>query len=574
MSVKDKKGGPISPILFKFGVALAASLGGVVYTFFRSKRIMPFKSNPGKEKTDSRGESGEFGDEDRRSLQNSINDLSSSGRHVVDRDGVLLPELEQLIKEYDMATNDLESPKEYKFAEHEECNREISSLWSKVEILEERERVLENQLLEYYGLKEQETAVTELQNRLRLHNMEAKLYNLKIESLQLDNKKLEAKVAGHEKVVTELESAQAKIKLLRKKLRFEAEQNREQILNLQERVMKLHDQEKKPVGINQDDEMQLQRSEELEELEEMKKYNRILKLEISELAQKMEKLQVLATSALDDEEIQALKEENQHLKQQNEDLRKEIEQLQADRCTEIEELVYLRWINACLRYEMRNYQPGPGETIARDLSRTLSPKSEEKAKKLILAYANKEGSGDKGFDISDLDSDQWSNYFTDSIEPDHSPSNKTNHPSKKKVLAKLLVLLRGKDNHHQFQTPVAKFASPDDIVSRNSHSDISLRVDVGKYRHSFDLQRPHSRGQNSTTGESSNCSQRASEDGSLNILRCIDSISGYDEHSSPGIQPHEDAQNTAKAELLKYAEALKNSRPKPVHRRSVTFGSF
>lgn len=46
MAAKDKKGGPISPILFKFGVALAVSLGGVVYTFFRSKRIMPFKPNP------------------------------------------------------------------------------------------------------------------------------------------------------------------------------------------------------------------------------------------------------------------------------------------------------------------------------------------------------------------------------------------------------------------------------------------------------------------------------------------------------------------------------------------------
>lgn len=235
-------------------------------------------------------------------MQNSIDDLSGSGRHVLDRDG-FLPELEQLIKEYDVATNDVETRTEYKCAEHEECNRVISRLMSKVEILEERERVLENQLLEYYGLKEQETAVTELQNRLRLHNMEAKLYNLKIESLQSDNKRLQAKVADYEKVATELESAQAKVKLLTKKLRFEAERNREQILNLQERVMKLQDQENKPVGINQDDEMQLQKSNELDELEEMKKYNRILKLEISELAQKMENLRVLATSALDDEEV-------------------------------------------------------------------------------------------------------------------------------------------------------------------------------------------------------------------------------------------------------------------------------
>lgn len=303
-------------------------------------------------------------------------------------------------------------------------------------------------------------------------------------------------------------------------------------------------------------------------------------------------------------QIQALRDESKLLRQQNEDLRKEIEQLQADRCTDIEELVYLRWINACLRYEMRNYQPGPGKTIARDLSKTLSPESEEKAKKLILAYANREGYGDKEMNIGDFDYDQWSisqaSYLTDSGEPDdlpidNLPDNKTNHSSKTKVFAKLMKLLRGKDNHHDIQTspsPTERAVSVDDIVSKcssNSHSGILLGVDAGvdglmkttrtssrgSSRHSFDLQRSYSRGQKSTTGESSNCSRRNSDDVSLRIFRRFDSISGYDDNLSPGIQPHQDAQNAAKTELVKYAEALKNSRAKSsFHRRSATFGSF
>ena len=88
-------------------------------------------------------------------------------------------------------------------------------------------------------------------------------------------------------------------------------------------------------------------------------------------------------------QIGKLSEESERLKKQNEELKNEIEQLQADRCSDVEELVYLKWINACLRYELRNHQPDLGKIMARDLSKTLSPKSEARAKQLILEYANK-----------------------------------------------------------------------------------------------------------------------------------------------------------------------------------------
>lgn len=238
---------------------------------------------------------------------NTISDVSSSGgRSVGDRDGFFLSEFDQLVKECDMAMDDVSQRKNGHSLEpvREEQERELRSLRSKVEILEEREKILENQLLEYYGLKEQEKAVSELQTRLRVHNMEAKLYNLKIESLQSDNKRLQAKVADYEKVVAELESSENKIKLLRKKLRFEAEQNRDQILKLQERVMKLQEQEKNAVEVDQDVDKQSQERTQLEEeLEEMKKYNHSLKLENLELAQKVENLQMLAHSALNDKEV-------------------------------------------------------------------------------------------------------------------------------------------------------------------------------------------------------------------------------------------------------------------------------
>ncbi|KAL3840844.1 hypothetical protein ACJIZ3_025435 [Penstemon smallii] len=603
MMVKEKSDILVRPVLLKFGLALALSLGGILYTFFITKRNKPPKSKPsrrspgnGVSQAKLRGESGEIKNDGRSSPNScfpklsspkSISDVSSSGRHIGDRDGFLLPEFNELVKECtddisprktgESLVPDIESPIEYKCAEHDEHDREIRNLQRNVRILQERERNLEVQLLEYYGLKEQETAVMELQNRLRLNNMESKLYNLKIESLQSDNRRLEAQVADYAKVVTELEAAKAKIKLLRKKLRSEAEQNREQILTLQERVMKLQVQEKKVVD------NELQKRKELEEkLAEMKKADLALKLEKTELAQKLEYVQMIATSALDNDEIQELIKESRRLKQQNEDLTKKLEGIQADRCTDIEELVYLRWVNACLRYELRNYKPNSGKAIARDLSKTLSPKSEQRAKQLILEYANKEGSTDKSINTSDFDSDQWSSsqasYHTDSGEHDDSSVNtkKTNHSSKPKVIAKLMRLLRGKDNHHNQkpETRLERTVSVDDIVSRYC-SDMRTSSG-GSSRRSFDLQRSYSRSQKSTTGESSNSSQRTSDDGTLSIFRRIDSIIEDDDDLSPTIQYSEGAQNAEKIELVKYAEALKNSRSKSssFRRRSSSVSSF
>lgn len=71
----------------------------------------------------------------------------------------------------------------------------------------------------------------------------------------------------------------------------------------------------------------------------------------------------------------------------NEDLNRQVEGLQNERFTEVEELVYLRWVNACLRYELRNFQASGGKKSAVNLNKSLSPKSQEKAKKLMVQYA-------------------------------------------------------------------------------------------------------------------------------------------------------------------------------------------
>ncbi|KAK6128007.1 hypothetical protein DH2020_038254 [Rehmannia glutinosa] len=624
MVVKEKKDIPIRPVLLKFGVALVFSLGGIVYTYLRTKRIKPPKSKPSQHspgngsQSDSRGGSGELRDDDgafqdsslrKVSSHESLGDRSSSGRRSGDKDSFLLPEFNELVKECNMSITvydispkknaeslvpEVESPKEHRCTEYDEHEREIKRLQTRVKILEEREKNLEIQLLEYYGIKEHETAVMELKNQLKLNNMEAKLYNLKIESLLSNNKRLEAQVADYTNIVMELEAAKAKIKLLRKKLKSDGEQNREKILTLQEKVMKMEEQEKKAVEIDQDVEMLRREKKELkEELEEMKKSNQSLKMENSDLTQKLDYVQMLATTALDNEEVLELREERRRLRKQNEGLKKEIEQLQADRCRDIEELVYLRWISACLRHELRKYQPGPGKTIARDLSKTLSPKSEEQAKQHILEYANKDGSVEKGTDISDFDSGHWSSSqascLTDISELDDlsndtsSANNKTDQPGKTKVFSKLRRLLRGKCKNQSPKSRLERAVSVDDIAG--SYSSVFQTDDLTKTsrnssegsssRRSFDIQRSYSRGRKSIAWESSNCSSthRTSDDGSSSIHRTIESLTEDDQDWSPGIQPQQDAHDDVKNELLKYAEALKKSHAKSFPRRPALYGS-
>lgn len=144
-------------------------------------------------------------------------------------------------------------------------------------------------------------------------------------------------------------------------------------------------------------------------------------------------------------QAESLRETIQHLRQENDALSAQIERLKSDRCADVEQLVYLRWVNACLRYELRNYHPLPSQTVARDLSKTLSPKSEEKAKQLLLEYASTE--------LPDLDSDRWSSScltdsgeFDDSFSIDNSSATRTNPSTKSKIFKKLRRLISGKDS--------------------------------------------------------------------------------------------------------------------------------
>ncbi|XVF86725.1 hypothetical protein PTKIN_Ptkin18bG0065100 [Pterospermum kingtungense] len=565
MMFKERR--DLRPLLVEFGVAFALSFAGFLYSRLRTRQTKPYlPPRPALRVSDRFSEAGSVGiaqfKDDVQALkisstsdpeemyvqQTSMDNASGLSPSIRHRGDGLSPR------------SDVDTSRTFRRAEKDDCEQEIKHLRNMVRVLRERERNLEVQLLEYYGLKEQETAALELQNQLKINNMEAQLFTLKIESLQSDNQRLESQVADHTKVVAELETARSRIKLLKKKLRHEVEQNREQILNLQKRVARLQEEEVKTPANNQDIESKLQRLQVLEsEAEELRKSTRRLQIENSELARKLESTQILANSVLEDPQTEAFREMSNCLRQENEELTKRIEQLQADRCTEVEELVYLRWINACLRHEMRNYQPPPGKTVARDLSKSLSPKSEEKAKKLILEYAQSEGMGDRGLKNLDFDYDQWSSSQTscgtdsgdlDDSSFDNSPAMKTTNSGKKKFFKKFRRLLLGKDSHHHHQSCQA--SSSTTKADQPEYADNSPSWSSGINR--------------VTTPSPSSCS--TSSDVPRWRSMNVDHIKDVENFHASDHSPLQD-----KSELVKFAEVLKESgmlRGK-VHKKAVSY---
>ncbi|KAI4386985.1 hypothetical protein MLD38_004854 [Melastoma candidum] len=649
--LRDKK--DIRPALLQLGVAIAISFAGFLYARIQRRRadrsrpgLPPRNSRPSDQWNETaacldRPRAGPKNDpqiaaaahgsriilsttvekNDETYVQRLYVDPSTvinspSSGHNGDKAGILLPEFDDLVKELECTgcgssvspkkyvetpQSDTDTPRSSLAAEREVFEQEIMHLRNTVRMLTERERCLEVQLLEYYGLKEQETAVMELQNQLKINNMEAQLFCMKIETLDAENRRLEAKTADYVKVMSELEFSRSKIRVLKKKLKSEAEQNREQILLLQKRVSNFQDREVKSTKADAELQSYAEEIKHLQQkVEELKKRNVALQLENSELNRRLDSTQLLANCVLEDPEGEALKREGDHLKREIESLKKEVEQQKADRCTDLEELVYLRWINACLRYELRNYQPPPGKPAARDLSKTLSPKSEKAAKQLILDYAHTEGTMDKAVNYLDFDSDQWSSsqtsYLTDSGDPDEASVNsprgvKTNHHSKRnRLFGKLRRLVLGKEGgreesrHSSVERTVSlggpgsySFNSSHDASSGMTEGDSSAHWTSCRYttppgstsRHSLDIQRLRS-------FKSEDAKEFQSEDTKEFQMRRRNSDVGIADRSKD-MELSQSSESVQKQELANFAKVLKDTRggaapklPRKVH----SFSSF
>ncbi|KAE9615415.1 hypothetical protein Lal_00048099 [Lupinus albus] len=370
----------------------------------------------------------------------------------------ILPEFEDLLSgeiEFPLPTDKAKKDKVYEIEMAKNAS-ELERLRQLVKELEEREVKLEGELLEYYGLKEQESDIVELQRQLKMKTVEVDTLNLTINSLQAERKKLQEELKNGAN--RELEVARNKIKELQKQIQLEANHTKGQLLLLKQQVSGL--QTKEEAGVKKDVEIEkkLKAVNDLEvELVELKRKNKELQYEKRELTVKLTFAESRVTelsNMTENEMVAKAKGEVSNLRHANEDLQRQVEGLQMNRFSEVEELVYLRWVNACLRYELRNYQAPPGKLSARDLNKNLSPKSQERAKQLMLEYAGSErGQGDTDLESNFSHPSSPGSEDFDNVSIDSSTSKYSSVSKKTSLIQKFKKWGKSKDDSSALSSP-------------------------------------------------------------------------------------------------------------------------
>ncbi|RDX67658.1 Protein CHUP1, chloroplastic, partial [Mucuna pruriens] len=386
--------------------------------------------------------------------------ISSIINRANDFEDDILPEFEDLLSgeiEFPLPPDNDEKDRVYEI-EMENNASELERLRRLVKELEEREVKLEGELLEYYGLKEQESDVVELQRQLKIKTVEIDMLNITINSLQAERKKLQEELTQGASARRELEVARNKIKELQRQIQLEANQTKGQLLLLKQQVSSLQVKEEDAARKDAEVEKKLKAVNDLEvAVVELKRKNKELQHEKRELMVKLnaaESRVAELSNMTESEMVGKAKEEVNNLRHANEDLLKQVEGLQINRFSEVEELVYLRWVNACLRYELRNYQTPQGKVSARDLSKSLSPKSQEKAKQLMLEYAGSErGQGDTDLDSNFSHPSSPGSEDFDNASIDSSTSKYSSLSKKTSLIQKFKKWGKSKDDSSALSSP-------------------------------------------------------------------------------------------------------------------------
>ncbi|CAN6234261.1 unnamed protein product [Urochloa humidicola] len=379
----------------------------------------------------------------------TISGIINSARSLDDDDDDMLSEIESLLSgdiDIPIPSDRLDANGLSRYNTHmAKAEAEIDRLRSLVREMEEREVKLEGELLEYYGMKEMETDVSELQKQLKTKTAEINMLNNTINSMQEERQKLQDETACGAVAKKELEVARSKIKELQRQIQLEAGQTKGQLMLLKQQVIGLKAKEEEAAKKEAEVQRKLNKLKELEvEVIELRRKNKELLYEKRDLIVKLDAAEGKITES---DVVAHAREEINKLRHTNEDLSKQVEGLQMNRFSEVEELVYLRWVNACLRFELRNYQTPSGKVSARDLNKTLSPKSQERAKQLMLEYAGSERShGDTDFEsVSSMPSSPGSEDF-DNISIDSSSSRYSFLSKKSNLVQKLKRWGRSKDD--------------------------------------------------------------------------------------------------------------------------------
>ncbi|XVF55598.1 hypothetical protein PTKIN_Ptkin06aG0048800 [Pterospermum kingtungense] len=227
---------------------------------------------------------------------------------------------------------------------------EILGLRTQVEELQKREWELERRFLRFCDLKEQESVLMELRNMLLLETVYVEFLDREISSMEAENKRVNSIVMEYMKVMEQLEHWKSQNGLLQRKVKRVLRKNKGQAKIIREKGLKIvaKDEEIKRNGEVLEEKSNVIKKLE-DEVRELKSLTNQLQEQKNELSKKLE-LAENSHSLISKTEEEGITAEDYN------QLANEYEQVQKERAAELKELIYLRWCNACLRYDLKRYE--------------------------------------------------------------------------------------------------------------------------------------------------------------------------------------------------------------------------
>ncbi|KAM3355419.1 hypothetical protein ACQJBY_025912 [Aegilops geniculata] len=308
-------------------------------------------------------------------LENVVHSASTGAR---DDEPVLVARVESMPPDVAGATSALETKHGQLDKEEEEVER-FKELWLS---LVEREQRLELRLMHLDGLREQ------LEHRVSVAAVETWILKLSALLLREENERLKAQAPELEAVRAQLRRAKEKLRALKERVQVERGESQREAAMLRDKVMELEQTGERRESVLAAEAATLWKAK-----AGLEEENR----ELARRLQHAEQVSCVTVSLVHEDDIV---DEGNYLREANGRLTRQIEQLRSDHCAHVEELVYLKWVNACLRHDLRGRdhhpssvqqdQDGDGRamTSAMDLSKSMSYRSSEKAKELMLRYGS------------------------------------------------------------------------------------------------------------------------------------------------------------------------------------------
>ncbi|CAI8602535.1 unnamed protein product [Vicia faba] len=325
----------IKPIILKAGVPLAVSLAGLIYAWIITKKKLSKVSS--------------FSENNSYTLENEINS------HDDDNFSSIEDEDEE---ENDSSIDSNVLSSSLVVHENHSCvEQEVACLRSKIEGMKIRELALTLQFEKYCEMKEKESMLMEIENMLSMETSRVEFFDREISFIETETIKLENFVVQYLEIIEKVEYWKSENRVLHKKVEKLLKKSKAQSVLIKEQTLMIKVGEEEIM--RNYDELD-KRASVIDKLEdEIREMKMILDKLVDERNEALKKLEML--EGKQELHKKPLKyylqvESRDVMKGDYNKVVKELEHAKKEHEIEVEELIYLRNINVCLRKELMKHE--------------------------------------------------------------------------------------------------------------------------------------------------------------------------------------------------------------------------